>query len=744
VSQRLQQTDQSDGAVLFFGSWEETTDAAGQACRRSNLPFSASVAAFRGPTIRWLGSKGPDHGLADVYVDGVLEGTVDAYAATPLGSQVLFEKTELNPDRTHTVRVSVRRQRNPAATNCFQTIAGFASDEPVDYPKSLSQVAAMELAEISAGTKPYLGPDQWKPVPYAATAPERGVVLQTGLMLDCFNRNIAYLNRCFDTPFLNTAGENGWIQGLPASAEGRMLGGAGHSLRWGERADLRAIVDTLVARVRGRQTANGYCLPYDEAFMSPQPSNWADERRNYDRVGLTRGMIAAGIAGNPDAYEIMRKFYDWYNQSPYYPQSLLGEFYGSGHNCNNGHEGGLLMYFSPVGKPEDLIAVERYFVQDFFIHEARNAEPLSLGFYPLHVPHSYVILAFQAWLDHYRATGAPKYLEAAQGAWRIVKDSYEHVGGTIAICEIGIGDYPPKSYYLAKHTGETCGSVFWADLNHRFLQFFPGEERYAAEIEKVIYNVILAAQDQDGSIRYHSHLHGAKEASQCANTCCEVMGVPFIARLPQYVYSIAADGVYVNLYEPSSIAWELAGQNVGLKLETGFPFGLDVALTVTLNRPQAMQVRVRVPGWATAPVPVLVNGEAIATGQPGTYVTLDRLWSDQDRITFTLPIGFRLTQYEGLDQVSGWDRYALEYGPVLLALVGPLDEQYKQPLGTAVEQGKPCSRLHLAPGDLFASLEPVDGQPLHFRVKDDSDHTYVPYWEVNDETFTCFPIIGAD
>jgi DUF1680 family protein len=744
MSQELQQTNQCDEKVLYFGHWEETKDLTGTASRRSNVPFNACMLAFNGPTIHWLGSKGPDHGLADVYVDGELEGTIDAYAPTPRAAQVLFEKTGLDNGRIHTVRIAVRRERNADATDCFQSISGFRSCEPVDYPRSIGRMAMTELGAIREGTKAYLAPDQWKPVAYAATAPIKGVALQAGLMRDCFDRNVAYLNRCFANPYLSTAGENGWVQNLPASAEGRMLAGAGHTLRWGERGDMRAIVDTLVARVKARQTADGYCLPYDEAFLGPRQSAWEDERRNYDRVGLTRGMLAAGMSGNADAYGVMRRFYDWLNPSSYYPQMLVGEFYGSGHNCNNGHAGGLLMYFSPVGKPEDLVAVERYFAQDFFIDQARNAEPLSLGYYPLHVPHSYVLLAFEAWLDHYRATGAAKYLEAARGAWRIVKDSYEHVGGTIAICEMGPGDYPPGSYYLAKHTGETCGSVFWADVNHRFLQLFPDEERYAAEIEKVIYNVIFAAQDKDGSIRYHSHLHGAKEGSQCANTCCEVMGVPFVARLPQYVYSLAEDGVYLNLYEPSAITWELNGQRVNLQMETEFPFGQDVALTLTIDQPHVMKVRLRVPRWVTAAVPVLVNDNLVAEGQPGTYVTLDRLWANNDRISFTLPLSFCLTRYEGFDQVSGGDRYALEYGPLLLALVGPLDERYKQPDGAGLGSGQPCSWLRLELGELVEALEPEDGHPLHFRVKGHSEHCYMPYWEVTDEPFTCFPIIGAD
>lgn len=720
--EEFKKTNPGDTEVLYFGNWTEIRDQGGQGYRRSNMPYHACEFAFTGSTVRWLGSKGRDHGFADVYVDEVLEQSIDAYAPAPLVSQVLFERTGLSTGRIHTVRIVVRRERNPGATDCFQAIEGFESSHPVDYPKSLRLAAGTELRAITAGTKAYLGPDAWKPVAYAATAPAKGVVLQPGPLRDCFDRNIAYLNRCFANPYLSTAGNNNWYQQLPASAEGRMLGGAGHTLRWGERADMRRIVDTIVGQVKSRQTPEGYCLPYDVSFMKRQSDGWKDERRNYDRVGLTRGMLAAGMSGNADAYAVMRNFYDWLNRSPYYPDLLAGEFFGSSHNCNNGHAGSLLMYYSPVGKAEDLVAVERYFVQDFFIDQAKNSEPLSLGYYPLHTPHSYVLLAFEAWLDHYHATGAAKYLEGARGAWRLVRNSYEHVGGSIAICEMDAGAYPPGSYYLAKHTGETCGSVFWADFNHRFLQLYPGEERYAAEIENVIFNVILAVQDANGSIRYHSNLHGTKEESQCANTCCEVMGVPFIARLPQYIYSLAPDGVYVNLFAPSTITWPHAGQNVTLTTSTDFPNGSRVTLTIRSSAPAKMTLRVRVPSWASGAVGFDVNGATASKGVPGSYVSLDRNWSNGDVITFDLPMRLRLHKYTGLDQDQRRDRYALEYGPVLMALVGAAD-------------------LEITQRSLANRLSPIPGSPLHYGVAGYPGCKYIPYWQIQAEKFTCFPTL---
>lgn len=75
---------------------------------------------------------------------------------------------------------------------------------------------------------------------------------------DAFLRNIQYLNYCFGFEKYCSWEDGGWFNWLPASQEGRMLQGAGNALRWGERADMRKIVNTVVARIQARQREDGY------------------------------------------------------------------------------------------------------------------------------------------------------------------------------------------------------------------------------------------------------------------------------------------------------------------------------------------------------------------------------------------------------------------------------------------------------------------------------------------------------
>jgi DUF1680 family protein len=266
------------------------------------------------------------------------------------------------------------------------------------------------------------------------------------------------------------------------------------------------------------------------------------------------------------------------------------------------------------------------------------------------------------------------------------------------------------------HPNETCGSVFWTDINHRFLQFFPEEAKYADDMESAIFNAVLASQGTNGTIRYHNIQVGQKEEPREFNSCCEVNTSPMIGALPQYLYSVASDGVYVNIYAPSSITTK----QMTLKTTTDYPANGKVEIKVEGNG----KLRLRIPGWVSsdpagsgAGVPVNVNGKLAATGKPGSYVTLDK---PAGTVSFELPMRFRTVLYTGADQNPDHDMYALLYGPVLMALVGADD-------------------LDIPAKDLPGKLKPVEGKPLQFSVAGKEGVHYQPYWQIQTETFTCFP-----
>ncbi len=573
----------------------------------------------------------------------------------------------------------------------------------------------------------------WTPVVYKAKTPVDGVQLGDGLFRKTMENNISYLLSSFTLSeltrnFYLKAGKpvepleerlnNFWFVDLPGQEAGRFLMGAGNTLRWMENPSLRTRMDQIVDIIDECKEPDGYIMGY------PKNMIFAGEYGAYTRSWVTHGLIEAGYAGNKKAFPMLRGFYDWFNKSCYLPELLRRAGQGS-----QGIIPSTRMYFTPVGKPEDIQVVQQYFQENYWMKQLAERDEKAIWLYPYDRPHNYLITAIEPYLDLYRATGAKKYLDAASGGWDLYHNSWEHVGGSIAICE-GTDLYPPKSYYLHRSTGELCGSVFWAFLNQRFHLINPEDEKYVTEIEKSIYNVLIANQVGATGIRYHAVLADHKDLNNrqpfSMSTCCEGQGTRMIGAIPEFIYSVAGDGIYVDLFAPSTIKFETKSGSFSLKTETKFPYEKDVRITVNSDKPSETSVRIRIPSWAAHEMAVLVNGKKSVTGKQGTYVTLKRQWNNGDVISFTLPMDFRLTKYTGEERDPVHERYALEYGPILMAYVNMKGETDNLKLSIASEK-------------LIKKLSPVPGKPLHFTVNGIINFEYMPYLEVQDEPFTCYP-----
>ncbi|MFJ8932831.1 hypothetical protein ACIRLA_40290 [Streptomyces sp. NPDC102364] len=118
---------------------------------------------------------------------------------------------------------------------------------------------------------------------------------------------------------------------------------------------------------------------------------------------------------------------------------------------------------------------------------------------------------------------------------------------------------------------------------------------------------------------------------------------------PKFAASLwmrAADGLAVFAYAPSTLTTRVAGTDVTIEEETEYPFDETVRLTLTLGTPARFALRLRIPGWCTAPE-LRVNAESIAAvaGTDG-YVVLDRTWSSGDVVELCLPMAIRRVRRE--------------------------------------------------------------------------------------------------
>ena len=69
------------------------------------------------------------------------------------------------------------------------------------------------------------------------------------------------------------------------------------------------------------------------------------------------------------------------------------------------------LYFTPVGRPEDLQVIQRYFQENYWLKQLAGREDRAVWQYPYDHPHNYLLTSLEPYLDQYRATGEKRYLE---------------------------------------------------------------------------------------------------------------------------------------------------------------------------------------------------------------------------------------------------------------------------------------------------------------------------------------------
>ena len=657
---------------------------------------------------------------------------------------VLFKGTGLKLNTTGNVLCSVDGGADTADTEFTLTdgihtlfvtakagtrLDSVEADALLNANEELQHALNDELLSIVMG-RAGTDPASWQPVSPVAHRPETDVKLG-GLFGHLFAENVARIKRCAADPDTLDLPEGekrdlGWVDWLPASLkDGRVMGGAAKALRWGEDADLRAIVDNAIDRIGNNMLPNGWYNYYPESEFAvnyyPNTENSVDvilssEKKSFDRIFWSYGMVAAGKAGNEKAYDLIRRMYDWLEASPYANQLLLA------HNSTNSLTGNLVLAESAAGKTEDMLLSQTSLDKQVVLNGMAERNPVIFSNYPADRPHCYCLMEILSALSEYRLTGQQHYLDAALGGWDVYNRYYKHPGAITAICEQN-GPYYPGSYQMdIGHTGETCGTVFWMWLNLELLELFPNEEKYAAEIEAGLLNTLPSAFMADRGVRYHNVLQGRKNicnapVGDAIGTCCEMTTTLTLADCPQYTYLSNNSGLWLHQfmsYDATCGDWDFCVDSDILHQNR-----LTVTLRSAPNREQA--IRLRVPSWADK-AKLCVNSKPVVT-QSGTFAEIARVWQAGDTITLTFTPALQLLPYTGVEQAeNGKERFCVTYGPYLMALTGITEKE----LPTVTT---PATSLQVVQTETSIQI-PVNG-----------GMTFRPYFEFGDElAFNCYPI----
>ncbi len=340
----------------------------------------------------------------------------------------------------------------------------------------------------------------------------------------------------------------------------------------------------------------------------------------------------------------------------------------------------------------------------------------------------------------YELTGDKRDGEIASFFWDRVAEHRSYVIG-------GDSDhehfFPTNDFarHLSAETAETCNTYNMLKLTRHLFSWAPSA-RTMDFYERALYNDILASQDPDqGMFVYLMSLKPGhfKTYSTPENSfwCCVGTGMENHAKYGDTIYFHNDQSLFVNLFIPSELSWPEKGLSV--RQETKFPETDATRLNLKVARPVSLAMQIRWPNWSEK-FSVRVNGKSQkVSGQPGSYVSVSRIWQDGDRVDIQLAEKLHTEALPGASNIV-----ALLYGPVVLAGelgTNGMPNPYARNQTDLVRVYDPLAPAFV--GDANSILKKIKqtGAPLVFKTRNlapPNEVRLVPLYLANHERYTVY------
>ncbi len=314
------------------------------------------------------------------------------------------------------------------------------------------------------------------------------------------------------------------------------------------------------------------------------------------------------------------------------------------------------------------------------------------------------------------STGDTGYIKAMKTVWEDVVYHNMYITGGIGSAGSNEGfsvdyDLPNEQAYC-----ETCASVGMVFWNQR-MNAMTGDAGYIDVLERSLYNGALDGLSLSGDRFFYGNPLASKGQHQrrewFGTACCPANIARLVASLGNYIYAKSSDAVYVNLFVGSNTQVNVANTNVGIKMETNYPWDAKVNITVDPEKTTAFKLAVRIPQWvnnsaqslytnaeevADSTMLYYVNNKPVAVTVNDGYIIVNRKWKKRDVLSFEYSMRPELVQAKKeIKQDEG--RVAIQYGPLVYCVEG------------ADNNGKAWN-IVIPPGTKF--------EPVPYKVQDEN------------------------
>ncbi|MHC5907923.1 glycoside hydrolase family 127 protein [Streptomyces sp. S6] len=577
----------------------------------------------------------------------------------------------------------------------------------------------------------------------ATPFPLTDVTLLDGPFLDNQRRNTAYLRFVDPDRLLHTFRRN---VGLPSTAEpcagwegpdvelrghstGHLLSGLALTYANTGDAELRDKASRLVAALAECQAASpgagfgeGYLSAFPESFFDRLEAGTGVWAPYYTLHKIMAGLVDQyRLAGNRQALDVVLRKADWVdrrtaNLSYERMQRVLDTEFGGMNDV-------LADLHAITGDARWLTVAERFAHARVFDPLARGEDRLAGLHANTQIPK--MVGALRMWEEGL----ADRYRTIGENFWRIVVGHHTYVIG---------GNSNGESFHepdviagqLSDSTCENCNTYNMLKLT-RLLHFHaPDRTDLLDHYERALFNQLLGEQDPGsahgfniyytglapGSVKRQPSFMSPEDAYSTDYTnfsCDHGTGMETHAKFADTIYTHDEQRLLVNLFIPSEVNWQARG--ITWRQTTRLPDEDTTTLTVTAGHARHALV-VRIPAWAED-ARVRLNGTPLPDRPaPGTWFTLDRDWTEGDRVDVTLPLRTTVEATPDDPEVR-----AVLHGPVVLA-------------GTYGDRANPwLPRLDLA------SLRQESTDPLRFTADADGEQiTLLPIARVHHQRYSVY------
>ena len=306
--------------------------------------------------------------------------------------------------------------------------------------------------------------------------------------------------------------------------------------------------------------------------------------------------------------------------------------------------------------------------------------------------------------DVYAETGEQALIDALDRLWQNVTQKKMYVTGAVGQAHYGVSSNRDKiqegfidEFMMPNLTAynETCANVCNSMFSYRMLGVH-GDSKYVDVMERVLYNSALSGISLEGKDYFYANplrmIHNARDFSNnkdatelserepyLACFCCPPNLVRTIAKVSAWAYSLAPNGVAVNLYGGNRLDTKLLdGSALRLSQESMYPWEGAVKITLQACKSDPFEVWLRIPDWVED-ASLKVNGkDAGVSAIPGTFAKIKRTWKAGDVIAIDLPM--EATFVEGHPRIEEVrNQVAIQRGPMVYCIESP-----DLPEGTAI------------------------------------------------------------